>query len=544
MKLVRHKWRLAVGGVLAAALLAACSPAEPEVPASPPELRRLTEAQYRNTIADIFGSDITIPGRFEPLIRPDQGLLEEASGLAAVSSAGFEQFEVMARNIALQVFDDQHRAVLLPCQPQPGDALDRVCTEKIYRAIGRLLFRRPITDEEVSTYLAMAMAATDNVKNANTGMALGLAAMMVSPNFLFRVEALEPDPDNAGQQRLTAYSKASRLSFFLWNTTPNEDLLDAAARGDLHNDKKLKAEVAKLLDSPRWREGVRAFFSDMFMFEKFDELAKDSIVFPKFNPEIARDSKDQILRTVANVVVDKNGDYRDVFTTRETYLTRALGMVYRIPVEAPQGWQAVSFTPGSGRAGITSQLGFLALYSHAGRSSPTLRGKALRELLLCQPVPDPPSDVDFSVAQDTTNPEYKTARSRLTAHRTDPTCAGCHRIMDPIGLALENFDGIGEFRGDENGETIDASGDLDGSPFSDAPGLGAALAANPAATSCVTRRAYEYAVGRPAAAQEKPWIEYLMARFADKQYRFRDLIQTIATSETFYKVVPPVGEES
>jgi hypothetical protein len=537
---------LAIGLAVAAVLLVGCVPDEPETPASQPKLRRLTEAQYRNSIADIFGADIVIAGRFEPLIRPSQGLLEDASALTAVSQSGFEQYDGIARNIADQVVDERHRDILLPCQMPAADVFDAACAAKIYRNVGRLLFRRPSTETEVSTYVDMARRSASTVKDSNRGVALALAAMLVSPNFLFRVETFEPDPGKAGAQRLTAYSKAARLSFFLWNTTPSEELLDAAARGDLHDERKLRAITATLLDSPRWEQGVRAFFADMFMFEKFEELAKDPIVYPKFNPDVARDAKEQILRTVSNAVVNKDEDYRDVYTTRETFLTRPLGMVYRLPIETREGWEPVALARGDQRSGILGELGFLALYSHSGRSSPTLRGKAIRELLLCQKVPDPPGNVDFSVAQDTTNPHLKTARMRLLAHRTNPTCAGCHKIMDPIGLAMENFDGIGEFRATENGERIDASGDLDGKAFSDAAGLGAAMHDSPASVACLTRRAYEYAIGRPPVAAESAWLAYVSGRFAAEGYRFRELMSTIATSRAFFKAAPAqgVGSES
>src|SRR5581483_360654 len=161
--------------------------------------------------------------------------------------------------------------------------------------------------------------------------------------------------------------------------------------------------------------------------------------------------------------IKQKKDYRDFYTTRETYLSPSLAALYHLPTSSD--WQRYEFPADSPRAGMLTQISFLALHSHPGRSSPTLRGKALREILLCQKVPDPPGNVNFTVVQETNNPKYKTARERLTAHQTEATCAGCHKLIDPIGLSMENFDTVGSFRTMENGAPIDASGMFDGKPF-------------------------------------------------------------------------------
>jgi len=179
------------------------------------------------------------------------------------------------------------------------------------------------------------------------------------------------------------------------------------------------------------------------------------------------------------------------------------------------------------------------LHSHEGLSSPTLRGKALRELLLCEPVPAPPGNVNFAAAQDTHNPDFKTMRARLTAHRTDPTCAGCHKLMDPMGLALENFDSDAGYRTVENGQLIDTRGELDGIEFTDAAGLGRALHDNPATGPCFVRRLYSYATGRAVVRRDMAWVRYLEKAFAADGYRPPDLMRRIAASENFYRVTLP-----
>jgi hypothetical protein len=163
----------------------------------------------------------------------------------------------------------------------------------------------------------------------------------------------------------------------------------------------------------------------------------------------------------------------------------------------------------------------------------------MRELLLCEPIPAPPGNVNFAVAQDTHNPIFKTMRDRLTAHRTDATCAGCHKLMDPIGLALENFDSDASFRTAENGQTLDTSGELDGVSFADAAGLGRAIHDNPATGACLVRRLFSYATGRAPARRDMPWIRSLERSFAADGYRVPDLMRRIATSENLYRVTAP-----
>src|SRR6185312_12724451 len=177
------------------------------------------------------------------------------------------------------------------------------------------------------------------------------------------------------------------------------------------------------------------------------------------------------LRTIVDLLLHRNGDYRDLFTTRDTFLTPALAALYGVPLARAQElggaipWVPYHFSDSDPYIGILTQVSFLSLHSHPGRSSPTRRGKALRENILCQKVPPPPGNVDFSLVQNTNDPNFKTARQRLTAHRKEAMCAGCHKITDPVGLALENFDSAGSFRTSENGAPIDASGEYNGKPF-------------------------------------------------------------------------------
>lgn len=500
--------------------------------------RRLSQAQYQQIIADVFGPDIDSGGRFVPEIR-EGGLLAVGASSVSMPASGLEQYQSLARSIAAQVVDAKHRGTLIGCQGPVAGAVDAACAKAFVVKTGRLLFRRPLAADEIRAQEKVYSAALDKLGDPYAAIEAGLTAMLAAPEFLFNWETAEDDPSRPGVKRLDAYSKAARLSFFLWNTAPDDELLTAAERGQLHTTKGWTAQVERLLASERTETSVRAFFTDMFGFDAFDALAKDAALYPKFTLTASNDAREQTLRTVVDHLLIRDGDYRDLFTTHRTFLTRRLGAVYRLPIESPEDWEAYEFPASDPRgAGILAHASFVALHSHPARTSPTLRGKALREILLCQKVPDPPGNVNFAIVQDTANPSYRTVRQRLTAHATEAMCTGCHKLIDPIGLALENFDTGGGYRMAENGAAIDTSGVLDGIAFNDAAGLSKAVHDHPSTTTCVTNRLYAYAIGRAPTKGESQWLsEGLVKQFAQDGFRIRPLMRRIVLSDGFINVV-------
>jgi Protein of unknown function (DUF1592)/Protein of unknown function (DUF1588)/Protein of unknown function (DUF1595)/Protein of unknown function (DUF1585)/Protein of unknown function (DUF1587) len=522
-----------IAGLAPVALAAANE--EPASPGGPASFRRLNEAQYTRSIDDIFGPGIRIPGRFDPGLR-EEGLLAIGDSKAVVSASGLEQYELRARIIAAQVLAEDRRKSVLACTPAASSAFDRGCASQFLGQYGRLLLRRPLDRDELAQVLTVARQATERSGSFYQGLELGLARLLMSPYFIFRVERSERDVTSAGGQRLDDYSLAARISFLLWDAPPDTELLDAATSGALRLSGGVDRQVERMLASPRFEQGVRSFFTDMFAYDQFDGLSKDQSIFPKYSSQLGKDAQEQILRTIVDVLVTRQGDYRELFSTRRTFLNRNLAALYKVPVDMPSldGWVPYTFAAGGPRAGMLTLAGFLMLDpSHEGRSSPTIRGKMVREQLLCQKVPPPPPNVNFNIVQDTHNPLYKTARQRLNTHRDNPSCAGCHSITDPIGLGMENYDAIGDFRAEENGATIDASGTLEGKTYRDLISLEQILHDSPGVTGCVTQRVYEYGTGRAAAANERAWLDYVVARFADSGYAFPALMRTIATSKAF-----------
>ena len=546
---LKLRWTLGSAVVVLATLFAESGPSlaagaatpeadEPATSGGPATFRRLNEAQYKRSIEDVFGPGIRVPGRFEPALR-DDGLLAVGDGKVVVTPSGFSQFEFRAREIAAQILAPDRRAKVLQCAPQNPGAFDEACAGQFITQYGRLLFRRPLYVDEMTSLLSTAKAATERTGNFYTGLSFGLVRLLVSPNFLFRVETSTPDPARPGVQSLDDYALATRISFLLWDAPPDAALLDAAASGALRQKAALEQQVDRLIASPRFEQGVRAFFTDMFAYDQFEGLSKDQSLFPKFTSQLVKDAQEQSLRTIIDLLVSNKGDYRDLFTTRKTFLNRNLGSLYKVPVQgaAFDGWMPYTFGPDEQRAGILTFAAFLMLDpTHEGRSSPTIRGKTVRESLLCQTVPAPPPNVDFKIVQDTKNPLYKTARQRLTTHRDNPTCSGCHAITDPIGLAMENYDAIGVHRTLENDAVIDASGKFESKPYQDLISLQKLLHDSPLLPNCVAQRVYEYGAGRTVTPGEQDWLKYLAQRFASGRFVFPALMRQVATSKAFQAV--------
>ncbi len=523
--------RLAIGAAILIGVTG-CGPQEPASTGGPATIRRLSEAQYRNTIADIFGPQIVVSGRFDSIER-EEGLLAVGASQAAVTAVGFERYHALARAVAAQVIAPVNRGTLVPCTPAATDGADDSCAKIFFSRAGRLLYRRALRDTELAALVGVAHAGAESRADFYNGLSYGLQALLESPDFLFMRDATV-----ANGSRLSPFSKATRLSLLLWNSTPDDDLLKAAEDGSLDTKAGLKAAVDRMMASPHFNRGMRAFFTDMLTFDDFATLEKDAALYPAFSLAAANDAREQTLRTLIDFLITQNGDYRDLFTTRATHITRSLGMVYRIPVAIPGGWSRYEFPEGDNHVGIQSHLSFVALHSHPGKSSPTLRGKAVREVLLCQKVPAPPGTVNFDQFNDPESPA-KTARERLAVHAVDAACAGCHKLTDPVGLALENFDTAGQSRTEENGVKIDTRGEIDGIPFSNGTELGKALHDNPATAACIINRFASYGLGRTVTSGEKPWVAYLEKTFTSNGYRFTDLVRRIALSEAFYAVSAP-----
>lgn len=520
-------------------MLVACGestpePTEPDDSASLVRTRLLTDEQYSNSITHIFGADISdsVLPPIPPMERTD-GLLASGAAFVGVTSDQISQIQLAAASIASKVVDDEHRDFLIPCRPESLTEPDSSCAGLFLSETGRLLLRGRLSEERLAELVELAGYAAQETDDFYEGLALAIESILISTDFVFILESAEPDPAQPGQQRLDSYSLASRLSFFLWNAPPDDALLLAAESGELHTAEGLAAQVDRLLASARLEDGMRTFFDDMLAFDEFDSLAKDPVVYPMVTGTTLEHAREQTLRTVIDHLLVQEADYRDLFTTRKTFMSMQLATLYG--TATGDGWVPYEFDEDSQRMGLLTHVSFLAANSHAVRSSPTLRGKALRERFLCQKVPDPPPNVDFSSLEEAE--DASTARERLAVHNSNPSCAGCHLITDPMGLSLENFDGAGIFRQTENGATLDITGELDGIFYDDIGGLATAMRNHPKLSACLVNRLYAFGTGGPVSLRyDRDILDWFEDRFVAEDYRLKALLRELVLSQAFATV--------
>ncbi|MCP4870047.1 MAG: DUF1592 domain-containing protein [Proteobacteria bacterium] len=505
-----------------------CRPPAPEIEPGEPTLRRLTEAQYVNSAHDLLGEDVFVPTGMEPDTRIT-GLLALGAGQTALSPRGVENFEAAAYALAEQAMEPGRAEALLPCSP--SGTVDAACAEQFIEEFGRRAWRRPLTADEVGPLVDVATNAADVLESFEDGLEFAIASLLMAPHFLYRTELGEADPEGRWDRRFSGYEVASRLSFTLWNTTPDDELLDAAEAGDLDDDALLLAQVERLMADPRARAGLSAWISDMLHLADLDDLEKDPSTFVYVTDTLGQAARTETLMGFEALAFDDEGDLRELATSRRTFVDRELAALYDLSAPAREGFGEYVHPDESLRIGLLGQASFLALNSHPVSTSPTLRGKFLQEVLLCRTLPGPPADVDTSIPEPTE--DAPTLRDRVLRHLEDPACAGCHEVMDPMGLGLENFDGIGRFRTHDEGALIDASGDLDGVDFDGPLSLAQAIHDNDDFAPCLVKTFVRYSGGRREVFGELEGLDWLSGEFAFRKHRLGPLVENLTLSPLF-----------
>lgn len=491
--------------------------------------QRLTVAQYGNAIRDIFGSDINVPPAIEVDAALD-GFVAIGASVSTISPSGVEKYEKAAFAIAQQVIaDETHKAVVLQCKPTGAD--DAVCARETVTRLGRLVFRRGLTDPEITRLTNIFLQASAALGGFDRGLEYAIAAMLQSPHFLYRPQLGEPDPVLAGQSRYTSLEMASRLSFFLWNSTPDDALLNVAAKGYLVDDLGLAAEIDRMLASPKAHDGLRAFVTDWLKLRELDNLNKDPTLFTYFSPELGPAAREETLRLFEHIVFELDTDVREIMTTRQTFVNPKLASMYMVLSPADEGFSLVEFPSDSPRIGLLGHTSILALNSHPRSTSSTLRGKFIRENLLCDVIPPPPANVNTGLPE--ASPTARTLRERMQPHLQDPVCKSCHVFMDPLGLGLENFDSIGRYRAKELDAVIDASGELDGVQFQNARSLAKVIHDSDKFGPCLVRKVFSYATGFKPTEADRGTLDTLHWDFRDAGYRLQELMKRVALSPAF-----------
>jgi len=529
-----HPSRYAQAGATALSLMVGACTGELEAggtrgvhdatPHAPPAMRRLSAQQYLNSVADLLGDGVAPTTTLEADISVN-GFVALGTSRMTVSPRGAELYEQAALEVADQAMGDAtRRDALVPCTP--SGTVDAECAREVITELGHRAWRRPLTPAELDTYTAIATRSAEVLGNFHEGLEMAIAGLLQSPNFLFRVEVGEPIPE--GGRRYTSLEMASRLSFALWNSIPDDALLAAGERGELATEEGVREAAWRLLDSPRASTAVRAFFGELLRLEALDRLPQDATDFPLRTETIGASMREGTLLTIEHQLWERDGGYRSLFDSRTTFVDQDLAALYGVPARTEPGFAQVELPADGARGGILGEGHILALLSHASATSPTVRGKFVREALLCQSIPPPPPDVGELPEP---SPDLPTMRERLREHRENPACATCHAVTDPIGLGLENFDAIGAFRERENGALIDPSGELDGTSFADARGLGEALRDHPDLTRCLVRNLYRYSSGHVETTREARMLDRVALGFEDEG--LRTLMVEIVSSSGF-----------
>ena len=498
-------------------------------------LRRLTHSQYNNTVRDLLGDYSRPADRFPPedFVNGFKNQVR-TQGMPPLLA---EVYSASAEKLALNAFRAGDVNGLVPCKP--ASARDVKCREQFLTRFGVRAFRRPMTDVELRRYTTLFNAPATKSGRFLDGARGVVEAMLQSPKFLFHAES---GPD--GQFR--DYEMASRLSYLLWDTMPDERLLDAAAKGELRTPADLERMARSMLAQPAAKQAADEFFAQWLRFDRVLGSVKDRRRYPEFTPELAAMMVHET-RTLLGNLVWNDRNFMEAFTAGYSFLNADLAKLYGVP--PPSGeFELVEFPPTAKRVGLLGQASFLTSTAGPVETSPTARGIFIREQLLCQHVPNPPPGVNTEVPEPT--PEKPLAmRERMQVHMESPMCAGCHRLMDPIGFGLENYDAVGRWRDAELIEfgtgraaakkvelPIDSKGEIAGianSSFSEPVQIGRVLAASRACQECVVKQVFRFAFGRLETRSDRDTVRDAFAAFRESGFKFKELLVALVRSPQF-----------
>lgn len=486
-------------------------------------MRRLNPAEYNNTVRDLLGTNQRLSENFPPDYTA-HGFDNVASALN-MTDATFGYFFEAAKRVVAELLSSARRDSFVTCDLE---AEGEACVAAILESFLPRAWRRPLEPGDVEPLVGLY--TTNKADGATDDEALGrvLQAVLMAPEFLYRVER---NSGMAGVRNLNGYEIASRLSYFLWSSMPDAELLAAAERGELADAAGIAAQVRRMLESGRAAAFAESFGSQWLPLRTLDNVHPDADAYPAFDEELRAAMREETMRFFVDVA-NGSRSLRDLLTSRSGYVNDRLASHYDM---APVGSLEPVFTAlPENRIGLLTQGSVLTVLSYPKESNPVRRGKWILSQLLCR---EPPPPLD-NVLQEPPPQAGLSRRERLEAHKTEAICRGCHELMDPLGLALEQFDGIGAFRTTDAGLPIDTSGVFDGQAFATPAELAELIANDPALPGCVTQHVLTYGLGR-APREESDFDQFVVGEigkaFADSGYLFPRLVEAIVTSDLFRK---------
>ena len=523
-----------VGGVAGASLPGVVDPAHPADPnaAGPMPLRRLNQREYNNTVRDLLGVQTKPANAFPADI--DSDFIFRRYG--AVSTLDASHMSEAAEAISPTV----DVAKLAPCSG--GAGAETACVQTFLATFGLHAYRRPLVADEVSGLMALYQTGRNSLRlDYSGGIKLLIEAMLQAPGFVYRWELGPQSPKLDGTVvHLGPYEVASRLSYFLWRSMPDQALFDAAAAGKLATPQDVEVQARRMIDDAKAHDMMAAFFQEWLSLDQVAARPKDAAVYPQFNDGLKRSMNAESLAFIDHVAFQGEGALSTFLTANYSFVDQTLAPVYgvsgagstasKLPLDSTQ------------RAGLLTQSAFLTVTGATDGSNPVKRGRKVYERVLCGVLPPPPPNVPPPKSSSAGG----TTRERFAEHDTQACAKACHAIMDPIGFAFENYDGIGQYRAEDNGKPVDATGaiTLDGTSksFKNAVELVNLLANSGNARSCFVTQWARFALSRADTEADRASLNAAYTSFSKANFTVRELLVGIATSRSFSYRSPSAGE--
>jgi hypothetical protein len=429
--------------------------------------------------------------------------------------------------------DTPSRRRIFVCHPS-GPSDETACAKQILSTLERRAYRRPVTDADLQDVMPFYIEGRKEA-NFDRGIEEALERLLVSPQFLFRIERDAANVAAGTPFRVSDLELASRLSFFIWSSIPDDELLNVAARGKLKDPAVLERQVRRMLADPRAESLVTNFAEQWLYIRDIDAKKPDELLFPDFDETLRESFKRETDLFLDSILLQGNHSVLDLMTANYSFVNERLAKQYGIPNVEGTYFRRVTFPPDSPRGGLLGQGSILTLTSYATRTSPVLRGKWILENILSSPPPPPPPNVPALKTEANDSGKPLTMRQAMEAHRANPVCASCHARMDPIGFAMDNFDAVGRWRDGDAGQAIDASGVLpDGTRFNGVAELKRALLRHPEQfVETVAEKLLMYGISRNVQYYDQPAVRAIVHQSAASNYSFASLVLGVVKSAPF-----------
>lgn len=506
-------------------------------------MRLLTRYEYDQTVSDLLGVTSIEARQFPPENTADG--FENNSWIHKVNPTTLRYYMEASERLSNEAYA-KPPADLVACVPaEQGSSVDTAACKKGFEDFLYKAFRRPVKQDEVAIIHGLydTFLETEGEEQA---FKVSLQGVLQAPQFLYRVEIYEPSPVTLAPrdgemtdeefELVGPYEMASRLSYFFWGTMPDEELMNLAKQGQLNTPEVISSQVSRMLADTRSRRMVTQFHRQWLGLDRLASLGKDKAIYPEWSLALREDFRASLDAFVEHAYWEE-GSFEALMTSNTVYLTPALAALYDEDVLADHGGLWKAQMPAEQRKGLLTQPAILSMLAYANQSSPIARAIFVREKLLCQHLPPPPSD------QDITPPDPDpglTTREVFAIHTEQETCSSCHLLIDPLGFGMEDYDGLGRKRSMENNRPVDSSGELINAPdssingeFNGAVQLAELISGSETIPECLAEQWFTFAMGRHADKSDEASFEHIRDSFKESGYRFHALFEAIVLSDSF-----------